>query len=157
MDTLYDLPKTPLNVQCNVKELISLNLIKFTTDCVGVPHIIRMSYFPNWKVEGVQAIYLVSPDFMLVIPDTPNVFIRYGQSISNYLGFLFTSIGAVGLGWGVFSHRFLGRKFDLDSLLLSRFPSIRPSIEKSWDWSDRSYYIHWYFELFWQRYTSTDL
>ncbi|MBU0762620.1 MAG: hypothetical protein KKD39_06305, partial [Candidatus Altiarchaeota archaeon] len=54
--------------RCNVSENISSEKIYFTTDCVGLPHIISISYYPSWTVYGAQKIYLVSPSFMLVVP-----------------------------------------------------------------------------------------
>jgi hypothetical protein len=35
---------------------------------VGVPVLIKMSYFPNWQVDGAEGPYRVAPNFMVVIP-----------------------------------------------------------------------------------------
>ena len=47
-------------------ESVTDNEIRFETTAPGLPHIVKMSYFPNWKVEGAKRIYLVSPSFLLV-------------------------------------------------------------------------------------------
>jgi hypothetical protein len=43
--------------------------ITFYTEGAGIPHIVKVSYFPKWKVEGGKGPYLVSPSFMVVIPE----------------------------------------------------------------------------------------
>jgi hypothetical protein len=43
--------------------------IEFYTDGIGIPHIVKISYFPRWWVEGGRGPYLVSPSFMVVIPE----------------------------------------------------------------------------------------
>jgi uncharacterized membrane protein len=43
--------------------------IEFYTDGIGIPHIVKVSYFPRWRVEGGRGPYLVSPSFMVVIPE----------------------------------------------------------------------------------------
>ena len=46
----------------------------FDVSEVGVPVLVKMSYFPNWKVDGAEGPYRVSPNFMVVVPtDHPRV------------------------------------------------------------------------------------
>jgi tetratricopeptide (TPR) repeat protein len=52
----------------------------------GKPLLIKVSYHPNWKVEGADQIYLASPAFMLVYPDSSRVRLYYGRSWPDYLG-----------------------------------------------------------------------
>jgi hypothetical protein len=70
-------------------ELDHLN-IRFTTNKIGIPHLIKVSYFPNWKVTGANGIYPVSPHFMMVIPRQPDVLITYGYSFWDITGFVIT-------------------------------------------------------------------
>ena len=42
--------------------------ISFEVDQVGVPVLVRVSYFPTWKVEGADGPYRVAPNFMVVVP-----------------------------------------------------------------------------------------
>lgn len=72
--------------------------IRFTTDCVGEPHMIKMSYYPNWKVEGARAIYQVSPNFQLVYPREREVRLYYGSTPVDMAGRLLSAIGFALLG-----------------------------------------------------------
>ncbi len=87
--------KLPIKENCSVKENVKNEEISFTTNCVGKPHIIRVSYYPNWKVDGAKKIYLVSPSFMLVFPEKENVSIWYGSTTINHIANVLTIIGIV--------------------------------------------------------------
>ncbi len=76
----------PLPGGCNVSENISSEEIRFTTDCVGVPHVISVSYYPSWSVTGADKIYMVSPSFMLVVPSGNDVTITYGKQPIDWVG-----------------------------------------------------------------------
>ena len=78
-----------------ITETISPFEIKFNTPRIGVPHIIKVSYFPNWKVSGADAIYPVSPGFMLVIPSRNEVTLTYGRVPADILGIIFTLAGFI--------------------------------------------------------------
>jgi len=54
--------------------------IRFKTNRVGLPHLIKVSYFPNWKVRGARGVYPASPHFMLVIPRESEVVLTYGRT-----------------------------------------------------------------------------
>lgn len=90
---LEKIPKVPLNNSCNIKEDVGIDEISFSTDCVGKPHIISISYYPNWKVEGADRIYLVSPSFMLVVPKQKNVRLYYGEIKIDLLGRILSYLG----------------------------------------------------------------
>ncbi|MDA0990935.1 MAG: hypothetical protein O3A51_09315 [Verrucomicrobia bacterium] len=62
-----------------IDETIEPLRIRFRTDAIGQPHIIKCSFYPNWKVRGARAVYLVSPAFMLVYPDQPEVELIYSR------------------------------------------------------------------------------
>jgi len=79
--------KTPIkesgaisNVQLKDDEL------QFTTTAVGVPHWIKISYFPNWKADGADGPFLASPSLMMVIPKEKNVRIYYGSTPVDIIG-----------------------------------------------------------------------
>lgn len=69
-----------LNRTCNIKSTVRQEEVLFTTDCVGVPHLIKISYFPRWKSEGGEKIHLVSPSFMLVYPEKEQVRLYFGRT-----------------------------------------------------------------------------
>jgi hypothetical protein len=60
--------------------------IRFTTTKVGLPHLVKVSYFPNWRVKGAHALYPVSPHLMLVIPRQREVVITYGATCWGLIG-----------------------------------------------------------------------
>ncbi len=53
---------------CRITEYLEEDRIGFNTTCPGMPHIIKVSYFPNWKSMNHDRIYHVSPGFMLIFP-----------------------------------------------------------------------------------------
>ncbi len=113
--SLSDLPRVPIIDECSVDENISKDEITFRTDCVGLPHIIRVSYYPNWKVEGAKKIYLVSPSFMLVYPSQEKVRIYYGRANIDNFAMILTLIG---IGALFFEKR-------IDRLIEERLPRTR--------------------------------
>ncbi|PKN64328.1 MAG: hypothetical protein CVU57_15630, partial [Deltaproteobacteria bacterium HGW-Deltaproteobacteria-15] len=64
--------------------------IEFTTNKMGLPHLIKVSYYPNWKVQGANGVYPVSPHLMLVIPREPHVVLTYGSNPWEIIGFMIT-------------------------------------------------------------------
>lgn len=67
-------------------EQIENESLTFDTTAVGQPHWIKISYFPNWHVEGAEGPYLVSPSFMMVIPTQSHVTLYYGRTAANTVG-----------------------------------------------------------------------
>jgi hypothetical protein len=87
------LPRTPVDSDCIIDEKLADTEVEFTTTCPGKPHIIKVSYYPNWKVEGAEKIYLVTPSFMLVYPEGEHVRLRYGNTTSDNVGLVLTLAG----------------------------------------------------------------
>lgn len=71
--------------------------VAFTTDAVGVPHLVKVSYFPNWKVDGAEGVYRVAPSLMLVIPTQSEVALQFGLTWVEILGMAITVIAVAGL------------------------------------------------------------
>jgi hypothetical protein len=69
------------------------NRITFDVDRIGVPVLVKASYFPNWKVSGASGPYRVSPNLMVVIPDSEHVSLYYGRTPVDYIGYLLSIIG----------------------------------------------------------------
>jgi 6-pyruvoyl-tetrahydropterin synthase related domain len=69
--------------------------ISFTVDKVGVPVLVRVSFFPNWKVDGAKGPYRAAPNMMVVIPTDKNVRLHYSSSGIDKLAYLLTIIGIV--------------------------------------------------------------
>lgn len=70
--------------------------IEFDVDQVGVPVLVKVSYFPNWNATGAEGPFRVGPNMMVVVPQDTHVELHYGRSGVDYLTVLLTLIG-VGL------------------------------------------------------------
>ncbi len=69
--------------------------IAFKTDGIGLPHLIKCTYYPNWKVRGADKVYMVTPCFMLVYPESEDVELYYGSLFSDNAGRLITLLGVL--------------------------------------------------------------
>jgi hypothetical protein len=80
--------------------------VSFTTTAVGVPHLIKVSYFPNWTVDGADGVYRVAPSLMLVVPTQSEVTLQFENRWVENLGMALTAVTVLGLGvYGVVSWR----------------------------------------------------
>lgn len=84
--------------------------ITFDVDKVGVPVLVKMSYFPNWQVSGAEKVYRVTPNSMVVVPTKNTVSLRYGRTPVDYLGLGLTLTGIGGLAWLAWSARRRGEE-----------------------------------------------
>ena len=71
--------------------------VAFTTDAVGVPHLVKVSYFPNWTVDGADGVYRVAPSLMLVVPTEADVTLQFSYTWAEILGAAITLTAVVGL------------------------------------------------------------
>ena len=69
--------------------------VSFTVDKVGVPILVRVSFFPNWKVDGAEGPYRAAPNMMVVIPTDNEVRLHYSSSMIDKVAYLLTLIGIV--------------------------------------------------------------
>ncbi|MDH3731204.1 MAG: hypothetical protein OES13_08800 [Acidimicrobiia bacterium] len=77
------------------------NKISFTTTAIGVPHLIKVSDFPNWEATGAEGPYPAAPSFMIVVPTEANVEINFVRTWDEWLGIVATLGGIVlAIGWG---------------------------------------------------------
>jgi hypothetical protein len=80
-------PVVPIQTEGHVTgEKLENESFSFDTTAIGQPHWIKISYFPNWHVEGAKGPYLASPSFMMVIPTQSHVTLTYGRTGANTLG-----------------------------------------------------------------------
>lgn len=84
-----------LEADCHISEDFEAEKISFDTDCVGVPHIISVSYYPSWHVTGADHIYMVSPSFMMVVPTQKHVTLTYEKNPLDYASILVSVVGAL--------------------------------------------------------------
>ena len=69
--------------------------ISFTTEAVGVPHMIKVSYFPNWTATGAAGPWHAAPSLMVVVPTDSDVVIEFQDTWAETGGKLLT-LGGVG-------------------------------------------------------------
>ena len=67
--------------------------ISFSVDQIGKPILVRMSYFPNWKVSGANGPFRVAPNMMVVVPTQKDVRLHYGYTKLDIFAYLLTAIG----------------------------------------------------------------
>ena len=68
--------------------------IEFTTNAPGRPHLVKMSYFPNWTVtEGADGPYYAAPSLMIVVPNNERVVLQFQATAVENVGSLLTLSG----------------------------------------------------------------
>ncbi len=96
--TDLDPPREPV-VPAEVSDVeITSDSVSFSVDEIGKPVLVKVSYFPNWKVSGAEGPYRVSPNFMVVVPTEHDVELYYGRTGTDLLGWFMTFLGLVLLG-----------------------------------------------------------
>ena len=75
--------------------------VSFSVDKIGVPVLVRVSYFPNWEVSGADGPYRVAPNMMVVIPTSQDISMSFKPSLIDRLAYLLSALGilAVLLMW----------------------------------------------------------
>jgi hypothetical protein len=71
--------------------------ISFTTSAVGMPHIIKVSYFPNWTATGAEGPWRATPSLMVVVPTQREVVIEFEDTWAETGGKILTVLGIAGL------------------------------------------------------------
>ncbi|MBF0224717.1 MAG: tetratricopeptide repeat protein [Desulfobacterales bacterium] len=92
---MENLPKEIIDESIYIKDLkvfIKNEEILIQEAPIGKPLLIKVSYHPNWKVKGAKKIYLASPSFMLIFPDSKDVKLYYGKTWPDYVGKALTLI-----------------------------------------------------------------
>ena len=97
-DEVRDLPQVALNRPDPVEsELIGNEEIRFRTDRIGQPHIVKMSWFPNWRAEGAEGPWLLSPGLMVVVPTQADVRLVYRDTALEHTGKALGAVAVTGL------------------------------------------------------------
>jgi hypothetical protein len=90
--------------------------ISFRTSAVGVPHLVKVSYFPNWQVVGAEGPYHAGPSFMIVVPTENEVTLSFGNTLVENIGWLLSLTGLVAAVLLVVRNRMNGIGGDPDRL-----------------------------------------
>ncbi|MGB0470096.1 MAG: hypothetical protein ACPGKP_05805 [Ilumatobacteraceae bacterium] len=76
--------------------VIDQDSIEFEVDQTGVPVLIKVSYFPNWSVEGADEVYRIAPNAMVVVPTSNEVSLTYSRTGLDWVTVLL-SLAGIGL------------------------------------------------------------
>ena len=76
----------------------SVDQVSFTVDRIGVPVLVRTSFFPNWEADGAVGPWRATPNLMVVVPTSEEVTLRYGRTPVDVAAILLTVVGLVALG-----------------------------------------------------------
>jgi hypothetical protein len=78
--------------------------VSFDVDQTGKPVLVKVSYYPNWRVSGAEGPYRATPNFMVVMPTEKHVTLHYARTKVEWLAFWLTGVGVMGLAvlvvWG---------------------------------------------------------
>ncbi|MFT3853036.1 MAG: 6-pyruvoyl-tetrahydropterin synthase-related protein [Ilumatobacteraceae bacterium] len=69
--------------------------VSFDVDKVGVPVLVKVSYFPNWEVSGAEGPWRIGPNMMVVVPTENHVRLHFERSTLDDVSYLLTLIGIV--------------------------------------------------------------
>ncbi len=67
--------------------------LSFHVDQVGVPVLVKVSYFPNWTAHGADGPYRIAPNLMVVVPTSEHVSLTFDRSSSDLVFYAFTLLG----------------------------------------------------------------
>ncbi|HKX74645.1 MAG TPA: hypothetical protein VJR05_04570 [Acidimicrobiia bacterium] len=96
VSSLEEIPAVPISQSGEISDVVIENhRISFRTTAVGVPHLIKVSYFPNWRAEGAEGPYHATPSFMVVVPTEEEVVLEFANTWAENLGWLLTASGIV--------------------------------------------------------------
>ncbi len=96
-DTEIDVPEDPVS---NI--VVEDHRISFTTEAVGVPHVVKISYFPNWTATGADGPWRAAPSLMVVVPTGNEVVIEFEDTWAESSGQILTLVGGAALIIGGF-------------------------------------------------------
>ncbi|MEY2420512.1 MAG: hypothetical protein QOI95_579 [Acidimicrobiaceae bacterium] len=86
-------PTRPVDPATVTNIATGTDTIDFDVDRIGSPVLVKMSYFPNWKVDGADGPFRVTPNLMVVIPTSNHVHLHYGNTGVEYFAYLLTLLG----------------------------------------------------------------
>jgi hypothetical protein len=69
--------------------------VEFDVDKVGVPTLVKVSYYPDWTASGADGPYRVAPNLMVVIPTSNHVKLSFGRSKVELGSYFMTLVGMV--------------------------------------------------------------
>lgn len=95
VDELADSPQLPSQEARITNVVLEEDRVSFRTSAIGVPHLVKVSYFPNWQAVGADGPYHAGPSFMIVIPTENEVTLTFGNTVVENIGWLLSLTGVV--------------------------------------------------------------
>jgi hypothetical protein len=97
IETLDGRPNVPIEIPENaVSDIVVENhRISFSTAAVGVPHLVKVSYFPNWEAHGAEGPWRATPSLMVVVPTSEHVVLEFEDTWAENGGKIATVVGLV--------------------------------------------------------------
>jgi hypothetical protein len=90
--TMTRVPASAVKVTDTV---VGTQSISFHVSRVGVPVLVKISYFPRWHATGATGPFRVSPNLMVVVPTSKDVSLVYGSSPANTVGDRISQLAAI--------------------------------------------------------------
>jgi hypothetical protein len=94
LSELQDMAPLPGGAATISEVVLEDESISFHTDAVGVPHLVKVSYFPNWRATGAEGPFHAGPSLMIVVPTEEDVVLTFGNGGVENLGWILT-VGGV--------------------------------------------------------------
>jgi hypothetical protein len=79
--------------------------ISFETTAIGVPHLVKVSYFPNWQATGAEGPYRATPSLMVVVPTEEQVVIEFRNTWVEWAGLGLTAVGLLAFAGALVARR----------------------------------------------------
>lgn len=97
IESIDERPDVPLETSPDAVSdiVVEDHRISFTTTAVGEPHLIKVSYFPNWEAEGADGPWRAAPSLMVVVPTSEEVVIEFNDTWAESGGKIATLVGVV--------------------------------------------------------------
>ena len=92
--TPESIPTTPVAV---TDVVVDTDSVSFDVSRPGTPVVVKVSYFPNWKVSGADGPWRIGPNLMVVVPTSTKVELRYGTTGVEWVSWAISAGGVVGV------------------------------------------------------------
>ena len=124
------LPQDPIEETTVVSNTVAeTDRISFTVDQIGMPVLIRSSFFPAWQASGAEGPFRVAPNFMVVVPTSTDVELTFARTATDWVALLLTGLGIIAMviaGQASLRSRFLGSNTDNSKTDTSKTDNIAP-------------------------------